>query len=131
LPPLVATVTGGFLLFSNSIGGIATKLAGFAQGTGMFASIVTKLTGGVTGLTGAFGALSLSSKFVIGGGLVAGLTAVAWGVEKLVSSWAQAKKSQDEANVAMEDALSAFNSQGQNIDVLIDRYEELATARKG
>ena len=80
--------------------------------------------------TGAIVAFKTSLGGLAGLGVTAIVTALGWALEKLVGKLADAKRATEEAERAMESSMDLYNSYGNNIDELIDRYEELHEAQK-
>ena len=63
-------------------------------------------------------------------GVTAVVTALGWALEKLVGNLADARRATEEAERSMESSMDLYNSYGNNIDDLIDRYEELHEAQE-
>lgn len=132
---VLTTITGiagtGLLLFSSQMQGAVSKLGVFIANSGALPGLMSKLTTSIGGMTGAVTGLSTAGTILVGGGLVLGIMGIVAVIEKLISAWADARRAQEEAKVAMDEALTSFNGQNQDISKLVDRYEELALARKG
>lgn len=131
LPVVLGGVSTAVLLLSKTVRGFALDRIPEIVG-GLITSGVT-LTGVVaklgTAIAGLFSAGALM-KLLTGGVVVGGIMAIGWAIEKLVSKIVDVKKANEEAKYAMDEAITAYNTQGNEINSLIDRYEELHNAQK-
>lgn len=79
--------------------------------------------------TGAIVIFKTSLGGLAGLGVTAVVTALGWAFEKLVGNMADARRATEEAERAMESSMDIYNSHGNDISGLIDRYEELHEAQ--
>lgn len=155
LPALFGTVTAGLgILSRDGFGGIAKTISGTISATagdvGAFISAMSSdmLTAGSnvekssSQMITSFRKTSAEAKVLkgalggaLGGallnvGIVAGIALIGFAIEKLVSKMQEARKEEEEWNKLLESSLKTYNDSGNNINGLIDRYEELNIAYK-
>lgn len=130
LPAVFGLATTAVLLFSKSaramslvpVGDMIVKLlANATQFNNVIGTMTTKLSGAVGGLT------KWGSIFT-GGVVIAGVMAVAMAVEFFVKKIVASRKATEEAEQSLKDGLEVYNRHGNNIDGLVDRYDELNKA---
>lgn len=123
LPTVVGLGMGSMVLFKGVLG--PTTLA------------IKALVKGTQGLGGAFAlAKTGMSKFIgvlfsvktLGIGAI--ILGVAWSFEKLIGKIAESRRITEDAKLMTQDALETYNSLGNDISGLIDRYDELYEKRR-
>lgn len=132
LPTIFGGASASLLVLSGKFRGFAFKpfeegLKGIVRAGLDMGPMASKVSSSLVKLNSGLGSLS---SLVTGGLLVAGIVAVAWAIEKLIKKIADGKKANEEARYEMEQAIETYNSQGNEIDTLIDRYEELHNAQR-
>ena len=112
----------------TNMGVLASKLmemdGSFAQLAG---SGIAKLSGGIGKLISSFGKFG---SLLSGGLVVGGIFLVAKAIENLVGKMAEARRANEEAERSFQNSIETLNNNGNNVNKLIDRYEELNTKLK-
>lgn len=98
--------------------------SGLAQGAKTLVGSLFTVKTATDATTASTIALGTAQKLLIGGGIVAGVMAIAYGVNYLTTSAERAEKK----IVGLRDEISELKTNNQNVSDLANRYDELSTA---
>lgn len=134
LPVIALTASTAFSLFGGSMKEVLSSA--ISIGKELASDLFKGIAKGLDDLTAKFPALNEGINSVVKGlgafksiGIIALITLAGYAIEKMINKWAQAKKATEEARIALQDSLDTYNSHGQDISKLVQRYEELNQVR--
>ena len=127
LPVIVGGATTAFLAFGGEsskalLGGVTSAVETFVLKMAGADGAIGKIGGTALNAMGAMGGFG---KFLAGGAVLGAVMLLAKGIEYLIGKMAETRRANDEAERSFQNSMELFNQNGQNIDSMINRYDEL------
>lgn len=139
LGPTLGVTTTAFLLFNKSANETVTKhLKNLAisaldsiKNIRVLGTTTTTSAGAMQAGTVATAGLSTAIKgLLVSTGVGIAIAGLGFIIEKLVGQMAEARRVSEETKQMSQEAVEAYNAQGQDVGSLVDRYEELNAAMR-